>query len=153
MDCFASLAMTMLGYAAGGQRRACAAPTMSHGIKRRWARWRFAHPTIYYNLQTSIAGSRSLRGLKRYFENQAGRGGMRQQPAFGIGDARLGGGGAAADIQDPALGSHDASILGHAFDKTDLEFERGVAAARRQHGMHGEPHHGIQQRRGVTAMH
>src|ERR1700719_3121199 len=115
MDCFASLAMMMLGYAAGGQRRACTVP----------------------NLQAAISRSRSLRGLRGYFENQAGRGGMRQQPAFGIGDARLGGGGAAADIERATFGSHHSGIPGHALDKTDLEFERGVAAARRQHGMHG----------------
>src|ERR1700731_2527739 len=64
-------------------------------------------------LQTTATGSRSL----RYFQNPAGPGGRRPKPAFGSGNARLGGGGAAADIQDPALGSHHAGILGHAFDK------------------------------------
>ena len=58
---------------------------------------------------------------------------LREQAALGVGDARLRGGGAAADIEHAALGAHGAGVLGHAADKADLEFERGVAGARRQH--------------------
>ena len=43
-------------------------------------------------------------------EHQAGRGGMRQQPALRVGDARFGGGGAAADMQRAALGADRAGI-------------------------------------------
>src|SRR6266852_2532760 len=59
-----------------------------------WAR--FAQPTLRY--QTDVSGSRSL----RKFQNQTGRGGVGEQAALGIGDARFGGGGAAADIQRAA---------------------------------------------------
>src|SRR5690349_20320887 len=45
-------------------------------------------------------------------ENQTGRGGMRQQTAFGIGNARLRSRGAAADVQRAAFAAHRAGIPG-----------------------------------------
>src|ERR1700688_4543054 len=60
-----------------------------------------------------------------YLENQTGRGGAGEQAALGVGDARFGGRGTAADIQRPAFGAHHAGVLGHALDEADLEFERG----------------------------
>jgi len=77
---------------------------------------------------------------------------MREQAVLGIGDARLRRGGAAADIEHAAFGADGAGVLGHAPDETDLEFERGVAGARRQHRMHREPHRGIEQGGGIAAM-
>src|SRR6476620_7456273 len=90
--------------------------------------------------QTAVALSRSLRNL----ENQAGGGGVRQQAALGVGDAGFCRGGAAADIEGAACGAHRAGILGHAADEGDLEFERGVAGARRQRGLDRKSHRGIQ---------
>src|SRR3954465_10672287 len=46
--------------------------------------------------------------LLGYLENQAGRGGVSEEAALGVGDARFGGGGAAADIQRTAFAAHHA---------------------------------------------
>jgi hypothetical protein len=70
-----------------------------------------------------------------------------------IGDPRLGRRGAAAHIERFAFGADRAGILSHAADEADLEFERGVACACRQHGVNRKSHRRIQQRRGVAAMH
>src|ERR1700735_2630110 len=43
-----------------------------------------------------------------YLENQAGRGGVSEQAALGVGDARFGGRGPAADIQRAAFGAAHA---------------------------------------------
>ena len=90
---------------------------------------------------------------RRNLEHQACGGGVREQAALGVRDPRFRGCGAPADIERAAFGTHHASILSHAADKTDLEFERGVAGPRRQHRMHGKAHRRIQQGRGVAAMH
>src|SRR6267142_4966602 len=92
-----------------------------HSRKQWWAR--FALPTLQD--PTVVRRSRSLWNL----ENQTRRRRMREQPAFGVGDARLGGGGAAADAERLALAANGAGILGHALDEGNLEFERGVAGA------------------------
>ena len=89
----------------------------------------------------------------RNLEDQAGRGGVREQTALGVGDARFRGGGTAADTERAAFGAHHATVLGHALDEGDLELQRGVAGSRRQRRMHRQPHRRIQQRRGVAAMH
>jgi diadenosine tetraphosphatase ApaH/serine/threonine PP2A family protein phosphatase len=60
---------------------------------------------------------------------------------------------AAADIQRAAFAADRTGILGHALDEGDLEFERGVAGALRQHGVDRKPHRRIQQDRGIAAMH
>src|SRR6202035_2002978 len=64
-------------------------------------------------------------------EHQAGGGGVGEQAALAVADPRLGGRGAAADMQRAALAANRAGILGHAPDETELEFERGVAGTDR----------------------
>src|SRR3981081_1230492 len=68
--------------------------------------------------KTALSASCSLCRFPRYLEHQAGRGGVRQQAALGVGDARLGGGGATADVQRPAFGADRAGLFGHAPDET-----------------------------------
>jgi hypothetical protein len=70
-----------------------------------------------------------------------------------IGDARLRGGDASAGIEHAALGADDAARLAHAVRESDLEFQRGVAGTRGQRALHGEPHRGIQEDRGIAAVH
>src|ERR1700694_3218342 len=89
---------------------------------------------------TDVSSSRSLSNL----ENEARRGGVRQQAVFRVGDARFGGRGAAADIERAAFGADRAGVLGHPLDEADLEFERGVTGTCRQHGVDREPHRRIQ---------
>src|SRR4030095_11463111 len=92
--------------------------------------------------------SRSLRNL----ENQARRRRMREQPALCVGDARLRGGGAAADAERLALGAHRAGILRHALDEGDLEFERGVAGTGAKAGLNRKSRGGIKQDRSIATM-
>src|SRR5260370_36494551 len=75
---------------------------------------------------TAVLGSRSLSGFLQDIENQAGRGGMRQQAAVGVGDARFGGGGATPDVQCAAFGGHRAGILSHDLGEAVLEFHRAA---------------------------
>src|SRR5450759_2202149 len=89
---------------------------------------------------SGVSGSLLFRNL----ENQTGRGGVRQQAAVGVGNARFGSRSAAADIEDAAFRSHRPGVLGHAHANTDLEFECGVAGSRRQHGVDRKPHRRIQ---------
>ena len=88
----------------------------------------FALPTL--QIQIVVRRSRSLRNL----ENQTRRRRMREQPAFGIGDARFGGGGAAADAERLAFGADGAGILGHALDEGNhAPNEFGASAAPVRH--------------------
>src|SRR6185503_19561873 len=61
-------------------------------------------PVAILQIKTVVSPSRSLRNL----ENQARRRRMREQPALGVGDARLCGGSAAADAERLAFAAHGA---------------------------------------------
>src|SRR4030081_2659312 len=103
-----------------------------------WAKARAsrrAHHSGYHNKQDGGLASLSppydikpLSGLRvpfdyffGDFENQAGRGGVREQAALGIGDARFRGRRAAADAERAAFRLHRTGILGHALDEGEMD--------------------------------
>src|SRR3954451_2199480 len=110
---------------------------------------------IKHDTETSTwRGSESSRAAVLWpFELQACGGRVREQPALAVHDPPLRGGGTTAKGEGRPFGPDNARVLGHALDEGHLEFQRGVAGRLWAHRLHGKTHRGVQQRRGVAAMH
>jgi hypothetical protein len=85
-------------------------------------------------------------------EDHAGGGCVAVELALFVEEPRLGGGGAAADMDGGALAQEPSGLR---FDRTkevDLELDRGVSDARGEHRVYSAAHGGVEQGASETAV-